>query len=252
LLTIVPYGVLHYLPFTALWSAPAQAYLGETYLLNFLPSASVLRFVKDKAKDKPNQDRLLAIANPVAEGFATLSHAADEVTAVAALYDTTPFLPPNARKSTLFENALDHDIIFLAAHGELNSTSPLFSRIILSADESGTDDGSLTVEEVYNLNLSQANLVVLSACQTSLGELSRGDDFIGLNRAFIYAGTPSILASLWSVDDEATRILISSFFRNLKAGSTHAEALRRAQAEVRSHPDYVHPFYWSAFVLTGE
>ena len=92
--------------------------------------------------------------------------------------------------------------------------------------------------------------MVLSGCQTQLGGLSTGDDVVGLNRAFIYAGTPTVVASLWSVKERPTGELIVAFFRYLKTGYGKAEALRAAQKEVRNK--YPHPYYWAAFVLTGD
>ena len=111
-------------------------------------------------------------------------------------------------------------------------------------------DGSLTVHEVYGLDLSQTDLVVLSACQTQLGAHSAGDDIVGLNRAFLYAGAPTVMASLWSVDDQSTGQLMEAFYTNLKQGLGKAEALRAAQADVRR--TYPNPYYWAAFVLTGD
>ena len=133
-------------------------------------------------------------------------------------------------------------------NGALNSANPLFSRIFLNPD--ATNDGSLTVQEVYGLDLSHANLVVLSACETDLGVASAGDDITGLTRAFLYAGTPSVIASLWSVNDKATNLLMTSFYRHLSDGLTKAEALQAAQADTRAQ--FPHPFYWAAFVLTGD
>ncbi|MCL5995326.1 MAG: CHAT domain-containing protein, partial [Chloroflexi bacterium] len=104
--------------------------------------------------------------------------------------------------------------------------------------------------EVYGLDLHNTDLVVLSACETQLGRQSQGDDIIALNRAFMYAGTPTVVASLWSVNDEATSQLMRSFYQHLKEGMGKAEALRAAQAELRTR--YPHPFYWAAFVLTGD
>src|SRR5207248_1986499 len=134
-----------------------------------------------------------------------------------------------------------YHILHLAAHAELNQRHPLFSRILLGATES--DGGSLAVHEVYEMNLANTELVVLSACDTQLGAQSRGDDLVGLNRAFIYAGAPSVIASLWDVDDEATAVLMVAFYTHLQAGESKARALQAAQAETRAR--FPHPYYWS-------
>ena len=110
------------------------------------------------------------------------------------------------------------------------------------------------MHEVYGLDLDRADLVVLSACQTQVGELSAGDEVVGLTRAFLY-GAPTVVSSLWSVDDAATGALMARFYKHLLAGMGKAEALQAAQAEVRAdpaHPEWAHPYYWAAFVLSGE
>jgi CHAT domain-containing protein len=119
---------------------------------------------------------------------------------------------------------------------------------LLQPDES--EDGRLETHEVFNLDLPQTDLVVLSACETHLGELSSGDELVGLERAFLRAGSPSLLTTLWPVDDEATAELMEQFYTHLRAGVPKAEALRLAQMETRKeHPE---PYYWAGFVLVGD
>ena len=120
----------------------------------------------------------------------------------------------------------------LAAHGQLNPVNPLFSRIVLAPG--GDADGLLEVHEIYGLDLAKASLIVLSACQTQMGAQSRGDDVVGLSRAFIYAGAPTVIASLWKVDDKATSYLMTSLYTNLKKGMGKAAALWAAQAKTRA------------------
>ncbi len=105
------------------------------------------------------------------------------------------------------------------------------------------------MQDVYGLDLAAADLVVLSVCETQLGAQSRGDDLVGLTRAFIYAGAPTVIASLWSVNDQATAVLMAAFCRHLRAGASKAAALQAAQAETRAL--YPHPYYWAGLVLTG-
>ncbi len=114
---------------------------------------------------------------------------------------------------------------------------------------SGSDDGRLEVQEVFGLTL-QANLVVLSACETHLGKLKKGDELTGLTRAFIYAGTPSIITTLWQVSDRSSYELMRLFYQNLKAGLNKAEALQ--QAQIATLERHAHPYYWAAYQLTGE
>jgi CHAT domain-containing protein len=105
------------------------------------------------------------------------------------------------------------------------------------------------VQEIFGLDL-HASLVVLSACETALGKLTRGDELTGLTRAFIYAGTPSVITTLWQVNDRASYELMREFYQNLKSGRNKAEALR--QAQLTTLQKYPHPYYWAAYQLTGE
>jgi len=254
-LGIVPHGVLHYLPFAAL--TDGKRYLSDDYVLFTLPSASALRFLQEKRK--PEADTLLALGNPTtAEPLRPLPFAEQEVVVIAELYGTQPLLSERATESAVWLGADETGLLHLAAHGEYNRFNPLFSAIHLAGDNQ--HDGRLEVYEVYGLDLTAAtDLVVLSACQTQLGKLdvdgepvgvSSGDEVVGLNRAFLYAGTPSVMASLWSVDDAATALLMEHFYIHLRAGMSKAKALRQAQINVRT--EYPHPYYWSPFVLTGD
>jgi CHAT domain-containing protein/Tfp pilus assembly protein PilF len=245
-LAIVPHGVLHYLPFAAL--TDGNSYLCDDYTITTLPSASSLRFLPQKRK--PSTGTLLALGNPTTtEPLPPLHFAEQEVNAIASLYNTEPLIGAAATESTVFSQAGNAEILHLAVHGEFNKHNPLFSTLYLAAD--AEHDGRLEVHDIYTLDLTTAtNLVALSACQTQLGELSQGDEVIGLNRAFLYAGTPSVIATLWSVNDKVTGILMERFYTHLRSGMAKAQALRQAQMEVRV--EYPHPYYWAAFVLTGD
>jgi CHAT domain-containing protein len=136
----------------------------------------------------------------------------------------------------------------------LNSQHPELSGIVLSlVDEEGrSQEGFLRAHEIYNLKLN-ADLVVLSACGTALGKEVKGEGLAGLTRAFMYAGTPRVIASLWSVRDEATAELMKRFYRNLLIGkSSPAAALREAQISMSREPRWAAPYYWAGFVLQGE
>jgi CHAT domain-containing protein/SpoVK/Ycf46/Vps4 family AAA+-type ATPase/Tfp pilus assembly protein PilF len=245
-LTIVPHGILHYLPFAAL--TDGQRYLCDDYTIITLPCASVLRFLPEKRK--PSTGTLLALGNPTTtEPLPALHYAQQEAHTIAQLYNTEALVGAAATQTALFSKARSAEILHIAAHGKYNRHNPLFSTLYLAPDDQ--DDGRLEVHDIYTLDLTLAtNLVVLSACQTQLGELSKGDEVVGLTRAFLYAGTPSVMASLWSVDDKVTGLLMERFYTYLRSGMTKAQALRMAQMEVRA--EYPHPYYWAAFVLTGD
>jgi len=111
----------------------------------------------------------------------------------------------------------------------------------------------LQLQDIYNLNLSRTQLVVLSACRTGLGREVKGEGLVGLTRGFMYAGTPTVVASLWKVDDQATAELMKRFYQGILVEQlTPAAALRKAKEEMWQQPRYHEPFFWAAFILQGE
>jgi uncharacterized protein (TIGR03382 family) len=218
----------------------------DNYSLFYAPSASSLQFILSTRTAK--SDSILAMANPDAPGAQHLEHAAAEAEAVAGLYGAKALLGSAATESRFKDQAGKVGLVHLAAHSDLQPTTPLFSAILLQPDEK--EDGRLETHEVINLNLAETDLVVMSACQTHLGELSAGDELVGLERAFFRAGTPSLLTTLWPVNDEATALLMEGFYARLRAGVPKAEAIRLAQRETREK--YPQPYYWAGFVLVGD
>ncbi|MEM7034635.1 MAG: CHAT domain-containing protein, partial [Chloroflexota bacterium] len=250
-LIIVPHGPLHYVPFAALKDAVTNKYLLENYELVYLPSASTLPFVKTDTPLVAAKSPLI-IGNPTLPNvnFTPLPFAALEAEIIADQYNTTPILGLDATEQAVRQRIAEADVVHFAAHGAYNPQTPLNSAIYFAPDE--THDGALTVGEVYGLDLTQANLVVLSACQTQLGDLSAGDDVIGLTRAFFFAGSPTVVASLWNVNDEATGMLMVRFYQYLDNGLSKAAALRQAQLDMLKQPQLAEPFFWSAFVMSGD
>ena len=113
----------------------------------------------------------------------------------------------------------------------------------------GAENGILLADDVAKMNLLGADLVVLSACETALGEVNNSEGVFGLQRAFKLAGAETLIMSLWKVDDEATSILISAFYQSWLSGKSKQEAFKEAQRGVRASPRYSSPFYWAAFVM---
>ena len=256
-LGIVPHDALHYLPFAALRNGNARPrYLGEKYTLFTLPGASILPLIPEK-RLQPGKNSLLALANSQLTPENTLPSTIREVQAIqyyyARYYNANIYWSDqNVKEATetgFKAFAGQHDILHLAAHGQLEAENPLFSSISLTPDDH--NDGRVEVHELYDLNLERTKLVVLSACETQLGQRSRGDDIIGLTRAFLYAGASSVIASLWKVDDRATCELMTHFYLQLAVTHSPAHALRAAQRIIRAHAAYQHPYYWAGFVLTG-
>jgi CHAT domain-containing protein len=247
---IVPHGALHFLPFGALWSAGRGRYVAQDYTLTLAPSASVLRFVLRKRKAATAG--LLALGNP--DG--SLPHAEQEVRVVAQLYGSTPLLGRDAKESRLYQKGGAAGIVHLAAHATFDPVRPLFTRLDLAADggispPDERTDGKLHVYEIYGLDLENTNLIVLSACDTALGPRDAGDDIVGLPRAFLYAGAPAVLTTLWAVDDEATAAFMQAFYRRLRRGMVAAEALAGAQRDLLRQTTWREPYFWAAFTLTG-
>ena len=131
-------------------------------------------------------------------------------------------------------------------HGRFDPDQPLHSGLLLAKDTQ--NNGFLSLSDLYSLRL-HADLVTLSACDTGLGKIRNGDDVVGLTRGFLYAGSNTVVASLWGVDDQATSYLMEQFYADLKTNNK-GEALRQAQLATRKK--YNHPFYWAAFGLTGK
>jgi CHAT domain-containing protein/Tfp pilus assembly protein PilF len=180
---------------------------------------------------------------------------AEAIYATAAPGDATQALDFDASKATAMSHELrDYKIVHLATHGLVNSEHPALSGLVFSLiDRKGqNEDGFLSLSDIYNLELN-ADLVVLSACQTALGKEIKGEGLIGITRGFMYAGSPRVMASLWKVDDEATAELMKKFYEGiLRNGQRPAEALRAAQMWMLRQPRWKAPYYWAGFILQGE
>jgi CHAT domain-containing protein len=242
-LTIAPHGVLHYLPFAALWDG--EGYLIDRFSLRLIPSASTLVYLRTEQPKKVG--RLLALGNPdLGDPAFDLPNAQVEAVTVAAMLpDSRALVRAEASKSAVKEFGNGFAILHFATHGKFDAAAPLSSGLYLA--KGGEPDGVLRVSDLYSLSWD-VDLVTLSACETGLGKVANGDDVIGLTRGFLYAGARSIVASLWEVDDKATAQLMESFYRRL--GETDKrEALRLAQLETRQQ--YREPWFWAAFNILG-
>ncbi|MBI4537746.1 MAG: CHAT domain-containing protein [candidate division NC10 bacterium] len=245
-LVIIPHEALHYLPFQALLS-PQGRYLIENYPIHYFSSASVMQFTREKRRAR--RESAFIMGNPsLGDQAYDLRFAEREAREVARIYPKSAlFLRDQATKDKVISHGSKHDILHFAVHGELKEDDPLNSGLLLVGDN-GKGDGRLKVGEIFSLNL-QADIVVLSACETGLGKITSGDEIIGLTRAFIYAGTPSVITTLWKVNDRASYVLMREFYANLGT-LKKSEALRQAQLKtMRQFPE---PFFWAAYGLSGE
>jgi CHAT domain-containing protein/Tfp pilus assembly protein PilF len=246
-LVIVPDGVLNYMPFAAL-PTEGNYFLGDEFTIAYLPSAATLT---KQASGTGGGSALLAFA----PSDARLPNAIAEARSIGRIFPrTSRVVTGRAATKTLFkELAGEYDYLHLATHGSLNRNAPALSALELEPD--GSNDGRLELYEIVAMKL-HARLVTLSACETALGkgyftDTPAGNEFVGLNRAFLGAGGDHVLASLWAVNDESTRLLMVMFYGHLRNNGP-AEALAQAQRELRqSDPRYRAPYYWAAFVMAG-
>lgn len=240
---MVPHGPLHYVPFAAIHDG--RGYLLDHYTLLTVSSGTVLTHLQ--RKQLTPRGPTVVLANPdLGDRRLDLLHADREGRAIQGRRSDAVLLTRQmATEAKARELAPTAAVFHLAAHATLDVRRPLESAVLLAPGDG--QDGRLTAGEVFGLKLP-ASLVVLSACQTGLGPVASGDELIGLTRAFMYAGAPHVIATLWSISDESTATLMDEFYDRLGKVPV-SEALRLAQMSVRSR--YPHPFYWAAFSVFG-
>jgi CHAT domain-containing protein len=285
-IVIVADGALEYVPFAALSSDSAYQPLIARHEVVSLPSASVLDVLRREDRQRAPEalavladavfqsddsrlkahassgaaqsDLMRLAADAGAVNFSRLPFSRREAEAIVAKAGAPRSLMAldfTASRDTVFNTKLDqYRIIHFATHALLNGQHPALSGIVLSLyDEQGRPiDGFVRAHEIYNLKLN-ADLVVLSACRTALGSEIKGEGLVGLTRGFMYAGTPSVVASLWDVRDEATAELMSRFYEKIfKDRLQPAAALRAAQLSMWKERRWSTPYYWAGFILQGE
>ena len=168
-------------------------------------------------------------------------------------FRTSLFINTDANEILIKSGSLKNfKLIHFATHGIVDEKNAELSRIFLQTT-SNTEDGNVFAGEIYNLSL-QADLVTLSACQTGLGKISKGEGVIGLSRALVYAGAKNIIVSFWSVADESTSELMQDFYVNMLNTATahdYSENLRQAKIKLIKEGKYAAPYYWAPFILIG-
>jgi tetratricopeptide (TPR) repeat protein len=233
-LVIAPHGPLHELPFQALHNG--SSYLIDRYSISYAPSATVFALCQRYPVKTAGQSLLIGVPdsdNPAIE---------EEINAISALLPN-PYVAMgrHTTEHALFEHAANCRFIHIAAHADFRSDNPLFSCIRLG-------DSRLNVIDFYRLKLN-AELVTLSGCSTGAGIVLGGDELVGLARGVIYAGSRSVLLTLWDVQDSSTAQFMEKFYKGLAGRNSYAAALRSASLELRENwPD---PFHWAPFVITG-
>ncbi|CAD5929561.1 Tetratricopeptide repeat protein 28 [Planktothrix agardhii] len=253
----VPTDALFYLPFAALVDEEGK-FLIEKHTIVMSPAITVLETthkqrqnLSSSAQDivivgNPQMPKLATSPGEEPQPLASLRYAEKEAIEIAKMFNTSALIGANATESTVVERLKTARIIHFATHGIVDNIQPLNSSVALTPG--GSEDGLLTADEIFDLKLN-AELVVLSACDTGLGQLT-GDGMIGLSRSFLNAGVPSLVMSLWAVDDRKTSQLMIQFYQNLQTTPNKAQALRQAMLTMKNQ--YPDPYYWAAFTLIGE
>ncbi|WP_321995764.1 CHAT domain-containing protein [Draconibacterium orientale] len=273
-LTIIPDGKLNYISFDGLLKTLPDTsetirfnelnYLVKDVNINYANSVNI--FLKNKASKPKLRNHTLAFAPEYnSEEFkmtgtsyklAPLPGVQKEVDEIAKSVNTTIFRSKDASEQNFREKSGNFDILHLAMHAYINDSLPAYSRLAFSqiADSTTLDnDGWLNTADIYNLDLN-ASMTVLSACNTGVGKLQKGEGLMSLARGFLYAGCPSVIMSLWEVEDAAGTKIMTSFYKYLKAGKTKDEALRLAKLKYleESNSRLSHPHYWMSFKCIGD
>ncbi len=276
-LTIIPSGILAIIPFESLLTndhIPVKAdyahlpYLIRKFNISYAYSATLW---SNQAKDvkqwktqfagyAPAYNTTLLASSRELEPFGdfrnnitNLKFTKEEVTDAEKVFPGKVFTGFAATESAFKSNKGETRIIHLAMHALVDDTHPLSSKLIFAPDQKDSlNDGFLNAYELYNMSIN-ADMVVLSACNTGYGKITRGEGVMSLSRAFRYAGCKSLVMSLWQADDKTTATIMKLFYQNLAAGQQKDEALRHAKLSYLDHADPLtaHPYFWDAFIVSG-
>ena len=252
-LIVVPHDMLAYVPFAALKNGKTERYAAEDFVILNLPSAGALPALRRDQGDPSDRPRTLAII-PFPED---LPGSASEGEAIDRSHDRVSLLQGDEATEEAMRQALSSStIVHVASHGVLNLRNPLFSRIELFRKIEGNpaDDGRLEVHEILDVRI-RSPLVFLSGCETGVGEawstgFARGEDYATLASAFLFAGTRSVIATLWRIDDRGAAELATRFYRHL-ANNAPAEALALSQRDMLRSSAYRRPYYWAGYRISG-
>lgn len=239
-LVICPYENLRYVPFQAFYDG--QQFMTEKFAIVNITSSSALKIGDQKPL---KSSKLLAFGNATED----LPAAEEEVLSISQTFpDSMVFVKNQASKEKFDKEILkDFNIIHLATHGILNNDNPESSHLMFA----GKENNSLTVADIMGYDFAQKDLIVLSACDSNVGR-ARGAEITSLGSAFEMAAAPTVISSLWRVNDKATSLMMVDFYNNLKAGLSRVQALQNAQIKLIKNENYNSPYFWAPFVLMGE
>jgi CHAT domain-containing protein len=260
-LVLVPDGVLQPLAFASLWDRQTGRYLLEDHLVGLAPSGTV--FVQASAAAAANTpglpSRALVVGNPQLDrriwaDLPRLPAAEAEATDVARLYEHAELLTGGVATKAAFLGAVEAaDVVHFAGHATTGAEAPFKARLLFAPDRRTGDSGTLQPQELGRRGLPRTRVVVLAACRTAAGTVSRVEGALSLGRPFLAAGVPSVVASLWDIDDAVSRSFFVAFHRALVGSGDPLQALRQAQLALlhETDPSLAHPASWAAFVCMG-
>lgn len=283
-LIIIPDAELLYVPFSILLTEKVNSsnpdfrtmpYLLKKYRISYAYSGALLQQQKAWKKNKQKAPKGLGAFAPEYENtvakedtlgsttramlvrseFYALEGAAKEVKQINGLIPGNVYTGKKAGESSFKQLAGNYQILHLAMHGITDNMNPNLSALLFTSTEDQTsEDNVLHAFEIYNLNL-RADLIVLSACNTGYGQLQRGEGLMSLARAFVYAGAPSLVVSLWKIPDLPTAQIMESFYECIKKGQSQDQALQNAQLsylQQTEQAELLHPYFWSGFIQIGD
>ena len=267
-LVFIPDSILWEIPFQALIT-PENRFLIEDFTISYAPSLTVLREMNKSQSHLSKNPKLLAFGNPAlnSPNIATiekgrggkldpLPSAEKEVDFLAKIYGAkqSTIYKNNRATETIFKaDSKGFDILHFATHGILNNENPMYSALVLSLADNSNEDGLLEAWELMEMNLD-ADLAVLSACETGRGEASIGEGIVGLSWAFFVAGTPRMVVSQWKIESASTAELMGEFHRQLRLAPNNliAKSLQTTMRNQLEKSNRRHPFYWSGFISIGK
>ena len=259
-LVFIPSGVLQAVPFASLWDRQNGRYLVEDYLLGVAPSGTILvRASTHAAAKRGIAFHALVVGNPRVNrrmwvGLSDLPGAEAEAAEIAQLYPHSELLTGSAATKTAFlEGIRGNEVVHYAGHAVSSSDTAAAASLLLAPDPQAGDSGALYLHGLGGSGLARTRVMVLAACRTAAGAVSRVEGALSLGRPFLAAGVPNVVASLWDIDDAVSRRFFVAFHRALLAEGDPVLALRKAQIALLRGNDasLAHPASWAAFICVG-
>ena len=275
-LIIVPDGELLYIPFDVLLTSNPKMtgldyrslpYLIKDHAINYAPSATIMFGRKEKHEQQsvdlaafaPTYDKSYKYRNLVfgnTDSVMTLfpiPGALEEVNRVSKIYKGDVIIGQMASEARFKAEAPNYNILHLSTHTIIDNENPMYSKLVFTPGKDKKEDGMLNTYELFNMNL-HAELAILSACNTGYGKMVLGEGILSIARGFFYAGVPSVVMTLWSVEDNSSAELMELFYKHLNKGLPKDEALRQAKLDYLNQSDQLtaFPYYWAGYVNIGD